>query len=152
MHPVDGEGRPDSAAEPLHRAGFRLSYADCDPAGIVYYATYYEWMERTHTEWWFLHGMRFDELPEKHGIRVVTRAAGAEFLDPLRLFETVECRMHSEHIGRTSFTQRFEFHGGAGRHTARARMSLVCLDLAGRPVRVPERMRALLAPVSRATG
>ena len=35
----------------LHEVPFMLAYGDCDPAGIVYYATYYRWCERVYTEW-----------------------------------------------------------------------------------------------------
>ena len=33
----------------LHEVPFMLAYGDCDPAGIVYYATYYRWFERVYT-------------------------------------------------------------------------------------------------------
>ena len=47
-------------ADVLHALEFRLAYSECDPAGIVYYATYYPWMERTNTEWLFVSGARPD--------------------------------------------------------------------------------------------
>ena len=40
----------------------------------MHYANYQRWMERAHTEWWFLRGLRFDELPSRLGVAVVTRA------------------------------------------------------------------------------
>jgi len=47
MSPV----RPDARVLSVTR--MRLSYADTDPAGLVYYATWFGWMERVSTEWMF---------------------------------------------------------------------------------------------------
>lgn len=144
MGPTVTVGEDGPGGQPLHSVSFRLTYADCDPAGIVYYANYYRWMEHVHTEWWFLRGLRFDALAERYGVTMVTRAANAEFEYPLRLFDVVECSMYSDHLGHASFTQRFDFHTGAGVRTCRAAMSLVCVDADGRPARVPDPMRELL--------
>lgn len=132
--------------EPLHRVTFRLSYGDCDPAGIVYYANYQRWMERTHTEWWFLRGLRFDELPATLGVAVVTRAAAAEYERTITLFDQVECRLYTGRVGRTSFEMRTEFIRADGTRASTASLTLVCVD-PGSPanaVPVPEPMRRLL--------
>ncbi|TYB49628.1 acyl-CoA thioesterase [Actinomadura chibensis] len=132
--------------EPLHRVTFRLSYGDCDPAGIVYYANYQRWMERTHTEWWFLRGLRFDHLPERLGVAVVTRAASAEYEKTITLFDQVECRLYADRVGRTSFTMRGDFVTGDGDRAATAVLTLVCVDpdAPDKAVRVPDAIRSLL--------
>ena len=62
---IHGANRPsivpgpvsDPPSQPvLHEIEFRLSYGDCDPAGIVYFAAYYPWFDRTYNEWAFLGG------------------------------------------------------------------------------------------------
>ena len=40
----------------------RLSYADCDPAGIIYYASWFVVMERQLSAWFFAAGFRFDTM------------------------------------------------------------------------------------------
>jgi acyl-CoA thioester hydrolase len=132
----------------LHTVEFRLSYGDCDPAGIVYYASYYRWMERVHTEWWFLRGLRLDELASTCGVSIVTRAASAEFLWPLQLFDLVACRMNTARVGRSSFTMAFSFLTEEERPSCRAEMTLVCVGPEGGPAKVPGRMRELLAEPS----
>ncbi|MGI5324699.1 acyl-CoA thioesterase [Actinomadura nitritigenes] len=133
-------------AEPLHRVTFRLSYGDCDPAGIVYYANYQRWMERTHTEWWFLRGLRFDELPSRLGVAVVTRASTAEYERTITVFDLVECRLYAGRVGRTSFEVRCDFVTGDGERASTAALTLVCVDAADprRAVPVPEPMRRAL--------
>lgn len=132
--------------EPLHRVTFRLSYGDCDPAGIVYYANYHRWMERTHTEWWYLRGLRFDELPARLGVGVVTRASTAEYLRTISLFDEVECRLSAGRLGRSSFGMRCEFVGPDGRCCCTSALTLVCVDAAApdRTVPVPEPLRRAL--------
>jgi acyl-CoA thioester hydrolase len=125
----------------LHSVDFRLSYGDCDPAGIVYYASYYRWMERVHTEWWFLSGIRLDELSDLCGVSIVTRAASAEFLWPLRVFDLVACRMSTARVGRSSFTMAFDFLAEEGRSACTSRMTLVCVGSGGEPAPVPGVMR-----------
>jgi acyl-CoA thioester hydrolase len=138
------EVAPDVLAPVLHTTSFRLAYADCDPAGIVYYATYYGWMERTHTEWWFLRGVWLEDLSAQCGVQIVTKMAHADFNRPLRLLDLVSCSMYCDRIGDTSFTQGFQFRTEADVVAANATLCLVCLDVGGRPVRVPDRMRELL--------
>jgi acyl-CoA thioester hydrolase len=129
----------------LHTAEFRLSYGDCDPAGIVYYASYYRWMEHVHTEWWFLRGLRLDELSQTCGVSIVTRAASTEYLWPLKLFDLVTCRMSTARIGRSSFTMAFSFLTEEDERAAcHAEMTLVCIDPDGNPAKVPGKMRELL--------
>ncbi|MBO2457640.1 acyl-CoA thioesterase [Actinomadura violacea] len=134
------------SAEPLHAVSFRLSYGDCDPAGIVYYANYQRWMERTHTEWWYLRGLRFDELPARLGVAVVTRASTAEYERTITLFDVVECRLFAERLGRTSFAVRGDFVTEDGDRACTAALTLVCVDAADprRTVPVPEPMRLAL--------
>ena len=140
--------------EPLHRVTFRLSYADCDPAGIVYFARYQHWMERTHTEWWFLRGLRFDELPARLGVGVVTRACHAEYERTIALFDQVECQMTAERVGRTSFVMRFDFLTEDGTRACTATLTLVCTDAETpeKAVPVPEPLRELLIAGGAALG
>lgn len=132
--------------EPLHRVTFRLSYGDCDPAGIVYYANYQRWMERTHTEWWYLRGLRFDDLPSRLGVAVVTRAASAEYERTTTLFDLVESRLYADRLGRTSFTMRCDFFREDGDRACTATLTLVCVDpeTPTKAVQVPDPMRTLL--------
>ncbi|MFB4304549.1 acyl-CoA thioesterase [Actinomadura sp. GTD37] len=132
--------------EPVHSVTFRLSYGDCDPAGIVYYANYQRWMERTHTEWWFLHGLRFDDLPSSLGVAVVTRAATAEYERTITLFDQVECRLYATRVGRTSFEMRADFIREDATRASTATLTLVCVDPSTpeKAVPVPAPMRDLL--------
>jgi YbgC/YbaW family acyl-CoA thioester hydrolase len=126
---------------PLHTCSFQLTYGDCDPAGIVYYANYFRWMEHTHTTWWHKVGERIDELPKRHGVEVVTRHTGMEFTAPARPFDVVVASLTAETVGRTSFRMRVEFALDTGVPVANGNLTLVTIDKSGRPAPVPEALR-----------
>lgn len=126
----------------LHRLQYRLSYGDCDPAGIVYYAAYYPWQERVYSEWTFVNGIASDRMLELWGASTVSRASGCEYLVQGKLFDLLHCEMHLADIGRTSYTLRFEqVRQPDGVVMAAGHMTLVFLGADGRPVPVPEPMK-----------
>ena len=44
-----------------------ITYADTDAAGIIFFAAWFPWMERLHTEWLAGHGVRHTDLAERWG-------------------------------------------------------------------------------------
>ena len=139
---------PDQTDQPvLHEIDLRLSYGDCDPAGIVYYAAYYPWFERVFNEWTFLNGFPPDRMRELWGSTHVSRSSGCEYLIPGRLFDPFTCRMRLGHVGSTSFSMRFDVdHRDHGQTYARGRMVFVFIDeqFPPRPVAVPDGLIAEL--------
>jgi acyl-CoA thioester hydrolase len=97
-----------TAKQAVQELRFRLAYADCDPAQIVYYGAYFPWFERTSTEWWYSKGIRIDKLQETHGVALVSRASGCEYLAPARLFDLLVCQMYIGRLGETSVTFTFD--------------------------------------------
>ena len=144
--PGDLVRREDPATDPvLHRARMRLSYADCDPAGILYYATWFPWMERVQSEWFFLSGLRQDTLRDRFGFWTVTRHAECEYLHQVRMFDTIDIELRFGGFSRTSLT--FETHmrwleGDV--LAARGAITVVCVDSDSTPIPVPDQIRAAL--------
>ncbi len=131
----------------VQELAFRLSYADCDPAQIVYYAAYFPWFERTSTEWWIAQGHRIDELPRRVGVALVARSAGCEYLAPTRVLDRLVCRMHFSRVGRTSATFAFDVDRlDDGVRVAEGFNTLVTIDVrSGGAVAIPAELRALMA-------
>ncbi|MDA8371151.1 MAG: thioesterase family protein [Nocardiopsaceae bacterium] len=139
------ESEPEAESAAVYSVDHRLSYADCDPAGIVYYATWFPLMERTHTEWWLSMGYRFDTFGGTYGAVPVTRHTECSYLSVTRLFDLVRCSMRIEAVGRTSYRLGFEFtRSPEGERVAYGRLTLVSIDGAGKPVPVPPPLRELL--------
>lgn len=129
----------------IHHLDMRLAYADCDPAGILYYATWFPWMERVQSEWLYLNGFRQDTLQQVHGFRTITRSAHCEYLAPATLFQQIRVNLSVDHIGRTSFRWGCAMvRADDGVTVARGSLALVTIDDDGRPLPVPDSLRALL--------
>jgi acyl-CoA thioester hydrolase len=93
----------ENASPPLHSLTFRLSYADTDPAGILYFAAWFPWMERAQSEWLFLNGLRQDRLAEQHGFWTVTCHTECDYLVPVGLFDEIRLELRLARIGHRSF-------------------------------------------------
>lgn len=133
----------------VHGHDVRLSYADTDPAGILYFAVWFPWMERIQSEWLYLQGLRQDMLQERFGFTTVTRHADCEYLSPVGLFDEIRISMSVSRIGRTSFTSSFRMRRiQTTVVVATGSLTVVCLDAHGQPVPVPDPLRALLDSVT----
>jgi acyl-CoA thioester hydrolase len=130
---------------PVQELQFRLSYADCDPAQVVYYAAYYSWFERTSTEWWFSKGIRLDSMQESHGVVFVSRASGCEYLAPTRVLDLLVCRMYIGRLGETSVNLNFEMVRLDDQVTVASGFNtLVTITPGAGPARIPASLRELL--------
>ncbi|MBN6191960.1 acyl-CoA thioesterase [Aneurinibacillus sp. BA2021] len=137
------------SAEPerpvLHSHTTRLSYADTDPAGILYYAAWFPKMEALQSEFLYLQGLRQDTLVERFGWWTVSRATTCEYLAAARLFDEVRIDLRLGRIGASSF--RFAFRMTRlddDVPVARAENTVVTVSPAQEPVRIPADLRAHL--------
>lgn len=129
----------------LNSTVFRLGYADTDPAGILYYAAWFPWMERTQSEWFFDNGMRQDELAARHGFWTVTRHTDCEYLVAVGLYDQIRLDLSLERIGTRSFSFGHRMTRLAdGQLVARATITLVTVDAGGASVPVPPPLRDVL--------
>ncbi|MCT1476947.1 thioesterase family protein [Microbacterium sp. p3-SID336] len=129
----------------LHSHTTRLSYADTDPAGILYYAAWFPKMEALQSEFLFLQGLRQDTLIERFGWWTVSRATTCEYLAAARLFDEVRIDLRMGRIGASSF--RFAFRMTRlddDALVARAENTVVTVSPTQEPVRIPADLRAHL--------
>ena len=129
----------------LHHHTFRLSYADTDPAGILYYAAWFRRMEAVQSEFLFLEGLRQDRLKDERGWWTVTRATQCEYLVAVGLFDEIRLDLGLGRIGRSSFdfTHRM-WRVVDDRLVARATITVVSVSPEGDAVRIPDELRARL--------
>lgn len=126
----------------MHRLTVRVYYEDTDLAGIVYYANYLKFIERGRSEW--LRALGVDQAALKEAGRVfAVRRIEADYLRPARFDDllTVETMLAQATAARIVMDQAVR-RGEAVLFTAR--VTLACLDAAGRPVRLPASLAGLL--------
>lgn len=130
----------------LHALEFRLSWGECDPAGIIYYATYLEWAERVHSEWWHLAGFSLAKLGDRLGSTFVTRHVSCDYLRAPQTMDVLRCSMRLGRLGSSSFAMAFAFTDVATDDLL-ASLEMTCVfvtgDLVATPV--PGPARALLS-------
>jgi acyl-CoA thioester hydrolase len=122
-----------------------MTYADTDAAGILYYATWFPWMERICVEWLDDNGLRYSTMLAEHGASAVTRATTCDYLSQVVLMDRITVDMFVDHIGARSYRFGFLMTNEANATVvARSTMSLVTLDADGRATPIPAALRALL--------
>ena len=126
-----------------------VRFADCDPAGIVFYPRYFE-MLNALLEDWFTQGLgiEFAAFITERRMGLPSRRIESEFLGVSRCGETLRQVLAIKRLGRTSLTLDVRFFGpegeGAGER-ARFEQVLVCTSLGTRrPEPFPPDLRAAL--------
>lgn len=143
------DGGPGPA---LHTTTFRLSYADTDPAGILYYGAWFPWMERMQSEWFWLNDLRQDQLRERHGFWTVTAHTACDYLEAVGLFDEIRTELRLGTVGRRSFEMLHRMVRTAdGRVVARARIRIVAVSPELGSVEIPPLLRDHLDAWARGT-
>lgn len=131
---------------PLTRQSrIRVRYAETDQMGVVYYANYLVWFEVARTEWLRATGWSYREM-EQDGVSLPVIEAHCEFCHPARYDEEIEIRTRATLL--TPVRVRFDYEVLRDGHADPAAVGYTvhaALDPAGRPRRLPDRVRAMLS-------
>lgn len=129
---------------PMHRLAVRIYYEDTDLAGVVYHANYLRFIERARTEWARECGLDQTRLREAEGIVLAVRRIEADYLAPARFDDLLEVTTRPvEGTGARLLLHQEVRRDGALLFAAR--VTVVAMDLAGRPRRLPAAIRGMLA-------
>ena len=81
----------------------RVHWGDCDPAGIIFYPTYFRWMDAA--TWAFMESVGYDakRMRAEH-LAMPLVAAGCDFLAPAEQGDHCEVRSRITRFGGKSFT------------------------------------------------
>ncbi len=121
---------------PLATSTFTLGYADTDPAGILYYAAWFPWMERLQTQWFADAGLRQDTLKERFGFWTVNARVECDYLVAVGLLDTIRLELRLGEVRTSSFAMEHTMWRGE-EQVARAVMRLVTVTPDGRATRIP---------------
>ncbi|EYD77999.1 4-hydroxybenzoyl-CoA thioesterase family active site protein [Rubellimicrobium mesophilum DSM 19309] len=124
----------------VHLFRCRVYYEDTDLAGVVYYANYLKFIERARTEWAREAGIDQGRLRAEQGVVFAARRVEADYLAPARFDDLLEVRTVPEGGSGARLVLVQEVWRESERLFA-ARVTLVAMDGAGRPRRIPAGMR-----------
>ncbi len=132
----------------FHEFQVRVTYADTDKAGIIYYANYLKYLEQGRTELLRSLGVRYRDLEVQRKLFLPAVSAHCEYLAPSRYDDLLTIRTWISELGRASIAFTCEVVDGelGGRIAARVRSRHAIVTDLWRPARVPADLRVLLAP------
>ena len=121
----------------------RVRYAETDKMGVVYYANYFVWFEVGRADLLRSLGWTYREM-EHAGIALPVIEAHCDYRRPARYDDEIEIRTR----GRMLSPVRMEFTYEVARRgdetvVASGRTVHAALDGAGKPCRLPDRIRQL---------
>lgn len=119
----------------------RVYFQDTDAGGVVYHASYVNFMERARTEWLRSHGYSNAGLMTEFGVMFVVRTMKLDYLRPALLDDMLNVTAQVMDIGRSRLTLRQSVRRDDEVLTE-AEVHLVCVSKElFKPVRVPEVLR-----------
>lgn len=79
-----------------------VRFGDCDPAGIVFYPRYFEWVNATVEAWWASIGLAWHtELAARHLVVPLSHVE-SRFFRPSRMGDAVSVNLRVESFKRSS--------------------------------------------------
>lgn len=127
----------------VHVFPVRVYFEDTDAAGIVYYANYLKFAERARTEMLREIGVNHARMMTDDGLAFTVRQCTVDYLKPARLDDRLEVHTRLIEVRGASLVAEQAVRGEKG-DLARLGLRLACTNSAGRPARMPERLRARL--------
>jgi acyl-CoA thioester hydrolase len=134
---------------PASVSTIRVRYAETDRMGVVYYANYLVWFEVGRTDLLRQAGWTYRSM-EEAGFSLPVIEAHCAYLQSAQYDDDIEVRTRGTLLSPVRVRFDYQVIRVAGEallaegHTVHA-----TLDRAGRPCRLPERVRAVLEPATR---
>lgn len=127
----------------------RVRYAETDQMGVVYYANYFIWFEVGRTDWLREAGWTYRQM-EQGGVSLPVIEAHAEYRRAARYDDDLEIRSAATLL--TPVRLRFDYQiwrDGEEAPLATGHTVHAAMDPNGRPCRLPQAVRELLASMSK---
>ena len=128
----------------------RVRYTDCDPMGIAHHSVYPVWLEVARAEWLRQAGSPYSDL-EQRGVFFVMARMSLRYKRPARYDQVLSLCVQAAPIAGSApvkIDHRYEVFNGRSL-LATAATTLVCVDGAGKPRTIPDRVLCLLGSRAR---
>ncbi len=123
---------------------YRVTYADTDQMGVVYYGNYGRLLEIGRTEMIREMGLPYSEL-EKSGIVMPVYSLESKYRNVIRYDELITIETTIRELPETRMSFHHRIFNEAGKIAHEAKIVLVFMNMkTNRPTRAPERLVELL--------
>jgi acyl-CoA thioester hydrolase len=112
--------------------------------GVVYYANYFVWFEVGRTDWFRDVGKSYREM-EGGGVQLPVIEAHCEYRRPAKYDDDLEIRTRATLLSPVRIRFDYEIVRGDDEALVTGHTVHAALDAQGRPCRLPDHVRALLA-------
>lgn len=127
-----------------HRFPVRVYWEDTDGSGIMYHASYLRFAERARTEMLRLTGTNQGTLLARDGLAFPVRRCEVDFLAPALIDDSLEVVTTVKHVRNATILLEQGIRRGE-MLLARLVIKLACVNRVGRPVRIPDIVKAALS-------
>jgi len=126
-----------------HSFPIRVYYEDTDMGGIVYYANYLKFIERARSDWVREIGIDQNAMRDEEGVVFAVRRVEADYLAPARFDDVLQVVTETLAVtgARLVVNQSVTRNG---QMVFSAVVTIVCLNEAGQPARLPANIRLML--------
>ena len=97
---------------PTHSLSYRVTFGDCDPAGIVFYPNIYGWFDRCFHDWLAGFGGHAEICRDLGAVGAGLMSASADFRRPMRPNDDITVAMTIRDWGRKSLTLDYQLRMG----------------------------------------
>ena len=122
-----------------------MYYQDTDAGGVMFHATYLDFLERARMEWMRARGFDARELAGRFRLVFIVRKLEIAYMKPALLDDLVSVTAAVEKMGRAQLTFAQQIRRD-GETLVRAAVNVACVEAGSlRPAPFPEEIRASLA-------
>lgn len=123
----------------------RIYFQDTDAGGVVFHATYLDFMERARIEWLRAKGFESGELARRFSLMFIVRRLEVAYAGPALLDDLVAVSAGVASMGRAQINFAQTIRRG-DEILVRASVNVACVAVSGlRPTPIPEEIRDVLA-------
>jgi acyl-CoA thioester hydrolase len=127
-----------------HELPVRIYYEDTDFSGVVYHANYLKYFERGRSEYMRLIGVHHHQLAAlEEPLAFAVSSINIRYLTPARIDDLV-CVKSRLIAARGASFKLDQWVERDGQTLAEAQVQVVCIDLNGRPKRLPKNLQAAI--------
>jgi len=114
----------------------RIYYQDTDAGGVVYFANYLKFFEKSWFEYLLSIGISIPEW-EKQDTYIIVRNVTMDLLEKLKYGDTIQVDTSVTEIKNSYFILSHTVFK-EGKPTTKGETKMVCINMAGKPKRIPE--------------
>ena len=124
----------------------RTHWCDADPAGIVYFANHFSFVEQAEEELFRAHGGSRQELLQQHQVWMPRVEAFSKYMRPIKIGATIRVRLSPHLKGLKTVRYEFEILDDASSETlAEGYVTVVCVDaLRFKATPIPDAIRTFI--------